>query len=401
MGGLDRQAIADRAGVDGAYVSRLAELGLLRADPSGRFAESDVRRIQLLQVLDRSGLSLEGLATVVGQGGVSLEHLDAATYQAFSPLSAETFAEVSARTAVPIELLLAIREAVGGTSAGPDDRVREDELSIVPLVEFQLREGFRPIAIERGLRVYGDSLRRIAESEGEWWRSEITEPMMSQGLTEEDLGRRAAEITPGLGAVSVDALLAIYRAQQRHVWTTNVVSALAAALERAGLQQRLQRTPAMCFLDITGYTRLTSERGDAAAAHLAENLSRMVQRTSASHGGRAVKWLGDGVMLYFPDPGPGVLAALDIVDGVAAAGLPPAHVGLHAGPVLLQQGDYYGQTVNLASRIGEYARPGEVLVSQAVVDASRDVAVSFRAIGPVEFKGAPDPIVLHVVSRRG
>jgi class 3 adenylate cyclase len=400
MDRLDARAIADRAGVDAAFVGHLAQLGLLRADPGGRFAESDVRRVQLLQILDRSGLSLEGLAAVVGQGGISLEHIDAATYQAFSPLSAETFAEVSTRTAVPIELLLAIREVVGGTGAGPEDRVREDELAIVPLVEFQLREGFRPLAIERGLRVYGDSLRRVAESEGEWWRSEITEPMMAQGLTEDDLGKRAAEITPRLGAVSVDALLAIYRAQQRHVWMTNVVSSLAAALERAGLQERLERTPAMCFLDITGYTRLTSERGDAAAAHLAETLSRMVQRTSTARGGRAVKWLGDGVMLYFPDPGPAVLAALDMVDGVVAAGLPPAHVGLHAGPVLLQQGDYYGQTVNLASRIGEYARPGEVLVSQAVVDACRDVAVSFRAIGPVEFKGAPEPIELHVASRR-
>jgi class 3 adenylate cyclase len=400
MDGLETQAIADRAGVDPAYVERLAELGLLRADEDGRFGESDVRRIQLLQVVDRGDLSLEGLATVVSQGGVSLEHLDAATYQAFSPLSAETFAEVSARTAVPIELLLAIREAVGGTGAGPDDRVREDELSIVPLIEFQLGEGFRPIAIERGLRVYGESLRRIAESEGEWWRSEIAEPMMARGMTEEDLGKRAAQITPRLSAVSIEALLAIYQAQQRHVWTANVVSALGVALERAGLQQRQERNPAMCFLDISGYTRLTNERGDAAAAHLAERLSRMVRRTATEHGGRPVKWLGDGVMLFFPDPGQGVVAALEMVEGVVAEGLPPAHVGLHAGPVLLQQGDYYGQTVNLASRIGEYARPGEVLVSQAVVDACRDVAVSFRAIGPVEFKGALEPIDLHVVSRR-
>ena len=126
----------------------------------------------------------------------------------------------------------------------------------------------------------------------------------------------------------------------------------------------------------------------------------MVRRTATEHGGRPVKWLGDGVMLYFPDPGPGVVAALEMVEGVVSEGLPPAHVGLHAGPVLLQQGDYYGRTVNLASRIGEYARPGEVLVSQEVVDACRDVPVSFRAIGPVEFKGALEPIELHVASRR-
>ena len=99
-------------------------------------------------------------------------------------------------------------------------------------------------------------------------------------------------------------------------------------------------------------------------------LARVVQRTSVRHGGRPVKWLGDGVMLHFPNPGRGVVAALEMVDGVAEAGLPPAHVGLHAGPVIFQEGDYYGQTVNLASRIADYAQAGEVIVSQAVVDAA-------------------------------
>ena len=79
-------------------------------------------------------------------------------------------------------------------------------------------------------------------------------------------------------------------------------------------------------------------------------------------------------------------------------GLPPAHVGLHAGPVLFQQGDYYGRTVNLASRIAEYARPGEVLVSQEVADASAGVDVTFTEIGPVEPKGISG-VRLHAAHR--
>jgi adenylate cyclase len=89
-----------------------------------------------------------------------------------------------------------------------------------------------------------------------------------------------------------------------------------------------------------------------------------------------------------------------MVDGVARAGLPPAHVGLHAGPVVSQQGDYYGQTVNMASRIAEYARPGEVLVSQAVVDASEVAEVTFTEIGPVELKGVAGTMRLHSARRR-
>lgn len=97
--------------------------------------------------------------------------------------------------------------------------------------------------------------------------------------------------------------------------------------------------PARCAA-ATFRSRLTEERGDAAAADLATRLARLVERTSVRHGGRPIKWLGDGVMLYFKDPGPGVVAALEMVAGVVEAGLPPAHVGLHAGPVIYQEGDY-------------------------------------------------------------
>jgi adenylate cyclase len=113
-----------------------------------------------------------------------------------------------------------------------------------------------------------------------------------------------------------------------------------------------------------------------------------------------VKWLGDGVMFYFPDPGPGVLAALDMVEGVAAESLPPAHVGIDAGPVVFQEGDYFGRTVNIAARIAEYARPGEVLVSEEVVDAAEGTPVTFTKIGPVELKGVTGTLRLHAARRR-
>ena len=114
-----------------------------------------------------------------------------------------------------------------------------------------------------------------------------------------------------------------------------------------------------------------------------------------------MKWLGDGVMFYFPDPGQGVLGVLQMVEGVAMEGLPPAHVGMHAGPVVFQEGDYFGRTVNLAARIAEYARPGEVLVSQEVVDAAQGAPVMFAEIGPVELKGVSGTLTLHAASRAG
>jgi adenylate cyclase len=186
----------------------------------------------------------------------------------------------------------------------------------------------------------------------------------------------------------------MYHAQQARAWTANIVEGFEVLMERAGIHSRLERLPAICFLDITGYTRLTQERGDDAAAALATTVARLVQRSSVQHGGKPIKWLGDGVMFYFGDPGPGVRAALEMVNGLASAGLPPAHVGLHAGPVLFQEGDYFGQTVNLTARIADYARPGEVLVSQAVADASMQTGIAFDPVGQVELKGVSGTVQL-------
>jgi adenylate cyclase len=60
---------------------------------------------------------------------------------------------------------------------------------------------------------------------------------------------------------------------------------------------------------------------------------------------------------------------------------------MSSGPVLFQEGDYFGQTVNLSARIADYARPGEVLVTRSVVEASEEPDIGFRAIGPVDLKG--------------
>ena len=101
------------------------------------------------------------------------------------------------------------------------------------------------------------------------------------------------------------------------------------------------------------------------------------------------------------DPGYGVVAALEMVDSVAEAGLPPAHVGLHAAPVIFQEGDYYGHTVNLASRIADFAGPGLVVVSESVIDASGGALVSYREIGLVKLKGVTGPMRLYAATRPG
>ena len=404
MSEYTRAEAAERAALPLDYLDQLIRVGVVTPDADDRFTTGDVRRAQMAKTLADAGIPLDGLGEAIRGGNVSLDFMDSPVYDRFASHSAETYRQVADRTGIPMELLLVIREAVGSAPPGADDLMREDELAVIPLVAANLALGFSPKTVERSLRVYGDSLRRVAETDSDAWRNEVMGPMLAQGMTAAQIGAASTGADTQRMDEALDAaLLAILHAQQARAWTSNIIGGLETQLAEAGIYSRVSRPPAVCFLDITGYTRLTQERGDEAAASLAERLGRVVTRTTMRRGGKPVKWLGDGVMVYFREPGPSVVAALDMVDGVADAGLPPAHVGVHAGPVLFQEGDYFGQTVNLASRIADYARPGEVIVTQAVVDACAGAeaaaGATFVEIGPVELKGISGAVSLHAAHR--
>jgi adenylate cyclase len=397
-----RYEIADaavRAGVSVEELRRLVEAGILRPDDEARLTAGDVRRVGMVSSLTAAGIPLDGLGAAIRSGQVSLDFLDEPAYERFSALSGVTFAELAERTGVPVQMLMLIREAAGSAPPLPDDQVRDEELPYAEFLEFQVKVGFDPAASQGLLRVGGDSLRRMAETETDWWRSQVILPAVAAGKRPDEI--LGADFANRMSMLAERAILGMYHLQEAKAWSGTIIEGLEMQLAAAGLHSRLEHPPAMCFLDITGYTRLTQERGDTAAAGLADQLGRLVQRASIKHRGRPVKWLGDGVMFFFPDPGPAVVAALEMVMGVDEAGLPAAHVGLHAGPVIFQNGDYYGQTVNLASRIADYARPGEVLVSQEVVDASWGAEIAFREIGPVELKGVSGTVRLHAATTPG
>jgi adenylate cyclase len=397
VGSFDRAEAAERSGYTAEEFAGLVELGILAPDDAGRFGPGQLRRAGMVRSLIATGIPLEGLAAAIRTGDVSLDFLDAPAYDRFSVLSGATFTDVAERIGAPVEQLMLVREASGSMAPAPDDRVRDEELAIADLLEIALSADFRPAAMEQMIRTVGETLRRLAETESAIWRSEVVEPALRAGKRPDEV--LGADFGDRMSVLTERAVVAMYHLQQTRAWTADIIDMFEMQLAAAGLHSRLAHPPAMCFLDISGYTRLTQERGDAAAAELAGRLGRVVQRTSVPHGGQAVKWLGDGVMLHFHDPGRAVIGALDMVVAVAAAGLPPAHVGLHAGPVIFQEGDYYGSTVNLASRISDRAGPGQVLVSQAVIDATADPALAFTDFGAVELKGIDGAMPLFEASR--
>jgi adenylate cyclase len=400
VAGLTRAALAGRAGVHVGYVDRLVELGILDPRETGSlFSQGDVRRLRLVRGLEEGGLPLEGISTAVRNGDLSFRFLDLASWDWYGGFVGKTHRELSAESGLSVELLRAIRESMGSARPEPEDPVHEEELDLIPIVKVALDAGADAAAIERLVRVWGEGMRRITEAAAAFYHAQIEVPLLRSGMSEAQMLQVANEAVAA-GIPHVDrAIVSLYHAHSEHTWLADVVEAVEATLEKLGLHHTVAEPPAMCFLDLSGYTRLTEERGDEAAASIAATLGRSVQQSAQDHGGRAIKWLGDGVMLYFPDPEAAVISTLELADRVPAAGLPPAHTGIDAGPVIFQDGDYFGRTVNTAARIASHAGPGQVLVSDPVVRSTQDPAIRFVDIGLVELKGLPHPIRLHRASR--
>jgi adenylate cyclase len=108
-------------------------------------------------------------------------------------------------------------------------------------------------------------------------------------------------------------------------------------------------------------------------------------------------------MLHFAEPADAIVGAVEMAERVPAAGLPQAHVGVDAGPVIVQDGDYFGSTVNVAARVAAYARAGEVLATHRAVAAAEGLptGISSTAIGPVDQKGVALSVELRRIERNG
>jgi adenylate cyclase len=392
---LSAAALAELvAGATEVDIRRLVALGILTPRDGPRpFLATDAQKVRLATACERAGLPMDGIASVIRAGRLSFAFLEASSYRRWALRSARTYRQVSHETGVPLDLLRDALEDMGFPPAAPDDPIREDELETVPLVRLAHTTGVADRAwMARVGRGYAEGMRLIASVETEVYHARFEGPLLASGADQRTAMEWASSLSGQFTPLIDRALMGIYRRQQELAWTEHLVEDIETALEQAGVLGRPERVPAMCFLDLVGYTRLTEERGDAAAAELAGALGVLVGRSSREHGGVPVKWLGDGVMVHFREPAGAVLSALDMVRQLPAAGLPPAHVGIAAGPVVAQGGDYFGRTVNVAARIAARAGEGQVLVSGRVAEAAPPPGVTFLELGELPLKGIPQPV---------
>jgi adenylate cyclase len=385
--------LAERANVPEDFVGRLMMAGALPREEA-ELGPREVRRARLLHSWEAAGLSVERIVALVDQGALSLAFLDAPVMERPERLD-RSYEQLAADRGVALALVQALHQALGFAPPDPADRAGEDDVTMLDLAELFRGAGVDDEATLRLLGVYADGVRRIAKAEADYYEANIERRLRARGLDE----RQLIEFGTRLGDRAVPllerALFMLYRRHREHVWTEHAINHVEEALEASGVQERVPRPPAICFVDLAGYTRLTEERGDEVAAQIAGRLASLVNDISRGRGGRPVRWLGDGGMFQFREPWTAVAAGLDMVERAPTAGLPPAHVGIHTGPVIAQDGDVYGRTVNLAARIASYAQAGEVVVSEETAHRSGDDTVRFEPLGAVDLKGIAQPIPLY------
>jgi class 3 adenylate cyclase len=162
------------------------------------------------------------------------------------------------------------------------------------------------------------------------------------------------EITVACLTAVVTVSLAVWAATHRRRW------------------MRRQSAPTFVFVDLVGYTTLTEERGDVAAAVVARRFQAAMCALSRRHGAWQVKSMGDGVMIWSSDPGRPIALAAQAVEEIGSrSDLLPVRVGVHTGPAVMRGCDWYGSAVNVAARLASEAGPNEALVSAATRDAGR------------------------------
>src|SRR5215211_225327 len=393
--------LGSRAGVGGDEIERLVTAGVLVPREGDRsFRAVDVVKVRVTRACEEGGLPMQGMAEAIRAGLLSFAFVESWPFEPWGVRTSRTHLELAEGSGLSFGSLQRIAEAFGFARPEPGDAVAEGERPIALLVGRLLELGILDeAALVRLGHIYVEAFRRITLAETEVYHSGIEMPLLRSGLGERKTMEMASRLSPQLTGMLDAALMAVYRRQQELTWTEHQIEHIEKALDDAGVSFPAAPPTAMSFLDLSGYTRLTEERGDEEAAALAGRLSDIVQQRSRLRGGEAVKWVGDGVMFRFGDPSGAVVSSLDMVDEIPAAGLPPAHVGVAAGPVIRQGGDYYGRTVNLASRISDRAAGGQVLVSEPVVEIASVPGVIFVGIGSIELKGLKGPVDLFEARR--
>jgi adenylate cyclase len=296
-----------------------------------------------------------------------------------------TAREISERTGLDLEFFLASRRALGLAVPGPDERVHGEEDLEAARLGCEFRDaGFPDDEALEVTRVLGRGMAGYVEA----LRTMVAETFLEAGADEHELGHRYETVARGLLPLAGPWLEHAFALHLRELLRHDAVTHEQRMSGRLASGQET----AVAFADLVGFTALGESVPSEELGGLAGRLSRLAGEV-VEPPVRIVKLIGDAVMIVSSEPAEVVDTALRLVEATAAdEALPAMRSGVAFGPAVNRWGDWYGSTVNVASRLTTRARPASVLVTEAVRDAVGNGAYRWSSAGEKKLKGLSAPV---------
>jgi adenylate cyclase len=344
-------------------------------------------RCALLDKLYADGVALEDLRRAVAEDRLALLPVE----RLLSSEARYTAREIAQETGLDLDFFQAHRRALGLAVPGPDERVSGAPDLEGARMGLQYREaGFADDEAMEVQRVLGRGMARYAEAV----RTLVGQALLEPGTDEHVLASRLEDVSRTLLPLAGPWLEHVFSLHLREVLRQDVVTAeqLATGQLESG------RDCAIAFADLVGFTELGETIPGEELGSVAGRLARLAEAV-VDPPAKIVKEIGDAVMLIAPEPAQLVESTLRLVEGSSGEeGFPAIRAGIAFGPVVNRWGDWYGSTVNVASRLTTRARPASVLTTAAVRDAASG-GYEWSFAGDKRLKGLSSALPTYRVRR--
>ncbi|MGH2926569.1 MAG: adenylate/guanylate cyclase domain-containing protein [Solirubrobacterales bacterium] len=379
------------AGVSPTTLRRWADARVIPVR-KGRWTTAAAAQARVVGRMRERGHSLSELRRAVREGRLAFGYVED-----LLPGTERDFTRAEARERTGLEEALIERMmSLLGTPTAIEGTLNDQDVAAMEQIGEVLRLGFPLVAVLQLVRVYAQSIRKIAEAEVRLFHLYVHEPLIRQGVDSLQMAEEMEGLVRDLLPLTSPFMEYVHQRYLRFYIEQDVVGHMEAEL--GGHRQLGRVQMAFCFVDLTGFTRYTEEEGDEEAFDLVERFTETVEATLPAEA-LVVKTIGDEVMIVSPDPVTMTEWAVGFMELFGER--PQPRVGLHCGRAVYRDGDYFGSEVNLTHRVVARALGGEVMVTTAVVDAiGGSDYLEFDPIGEVDLRGFPKPVELFVVRAR-
>jgi adenylate cyclase len=391
---LSLKDAAERVGVSPDTLRRWARAGVIpEVDGKGEWTTGAVAHARIVARLRERGHTLEQIKAAGEQGRLAYSYIED-MFDGGHPVTSLGRAadETGLEPALIERLFLSM-----GFNADALEQISDEDLEALHYVSAVLAAGFPLVAFLQLCRVYGQALSQIADAEVRLFHLYVHEPLIREGVPGLEMAEEMEGLASDLLPLASPMMDYVHQRFLQHFVEQDVVGHMESELEDEDIDLGRIRV-AIAFADLAGYTRFTEEEGEEEALSSVERFVEGVTETLPEDT-RVVKTIGDAVMVVGPDIG----ALVDWAVGFTSLfdERPEPRIGVHYGSTLYRDGDYFGRDVNLAARVVARARGGEVLVSDAVIDAVGGSShLTFEPIGQVKLKGFDQPRQLCRAVRR-